>query len=124
MAYLAFDALGPTQQKVVALVAPMGRLSPLESAVALLQRDELSSSRGRGWLAIALGSLSGIKGNATLADQREEALRPVVALARNDCVSMPAREITDFLSAGFTTGQHRTMLASIRMASLNGPRHA
>ena len=124
MAFLAFDARGPAQQKD-------GPSMPRWSGCRRSNRRSCCCSEmnyhlraGRGWLAIALGSLFGIQGNTTPADPREAALRPLVALARNDRVSMPAREIIDFLSAGFTAGQYRTMLASIRMASLNGPLRA
>lgn len=125
MAYVAFDELGTIQQGDQTIALERERLSPLEWAVVVLARgDRLTSLREPGRFAVAMGTLFGGKGNTRLADPRLEALRRIAVLAWHDRVAVPAREIGDFLSAGFTAGQYQTMLDSIRTASLNGTRHA
>ncbi len=130
MAYLAFDELGSLHPETAARPytgshAGENRLSALEWAVVVLARgDRLSTLRQPGRLATALGNLFGRGTNPRLADPRLEALRRIAVLAWHDRVAVPAREIGEFLAAGFTAGQYDTMLASIRAASLDGTRHA
>ena len=122
MAYLAFDEFGAIRPEAPAAPradAPTdsSRLSPLEWAVvALARNDSFASLREPGRLSVALGQLFGAKTNPRLADPRLEALRRMAVLSWHHRFAVPAREVRDFIAAGFTADQYETMLGSISAA--------
>jgi len=83
------------------------------SVIALARRDPLSTLDTPGPLARALGSLFGLGRSSTLADPRLEALRRLAVHAWHRGYKLPVSEVKRFLSAGFSTGQYETLLASI-----------
>ena len=88
--------------------------SPLEwTVIAFSRRDSLSSLSAPGPVARALGSLFGLGRQSTLADERLEALRRIAVHAWHRGYTLPVSEIKRFLSAGFSTGQYETLLASV-----------
>ena len=133
MAFMAFDGHGSVAQGEKTLAAtpnqdadPANRLTALEwSVVALARRDRPSSLREPSRLSVALGSVFGRHQHPHLADPRLEALRRVAVLAwHRGAKALSDAEVEAFTAAGFTTGQYRTLLASIGAASLNKGRYA
>lgn len=133
MAFMAFDRHGSVahSEKTVGPAPQQGanranRLTALEwSVVALARRDRPSSLREPSRLSVALGSLFGRQQNPRLADPRLEALRRIAVLAwHRGAKALSDAEVKAFTAAGFTTGQYRTLLASIGAASLNKGRYA
>lgn len=125
MAYVAFDEFGAVQQAAAADRTAKERLSPLEWAVVVLaRRDTLASLREPGRLSVALGNLFGKQINPRLADSKLEALRRLAVRAWHDRSLISARELAEFLAAGFTVGQYHTMIASIRAATFNKAQRA
>lgn len=135
MAYQSFVELGGAAavRAQLALQAPTETLTPrtsglsgLEwSVVALARRDTMSSLRQPSRIALAMGSLFGLRGRTALADPRLEALRRTAVLAWHRGDDIPTTEIRAFLEAGFTPDQYETMMNSIARARLDsrGRRH-
>ena len=88
--------------------------SPLEwSVIALARRDGLASLSAPGPVARALGSLFGLGRKSRLADPQLEALRRIAVHAWHYGYKLPVSEIKHFLTAGFTSAQYETLLASV-----------
>ncbi|UVO50197.1 hypothetical protein M0208_06555 [Sphingomonas sp. SUN019] len=95
-------------------------LGALEWAVvAIARNDRLSSLRQPGRMAMALGTVFGAKHNPRLADPKLEALRRMAVLSWHYGYTVPSSELRAFTSAGFTTDQYETLLASIGSARIN-----
>lgn len=128
MAYIAFSDFGPTNGGAsghgpVADRVPTGpdmgdsgRLSALEwSVVAIARKDGRGSLRAPGRMATALRVLFRHR-NPRLADERLEALRRMAVLTWAHGYTVPSREVTAFLGAGFTARQYETLVRSIGAA--------
>lgn len=120
MAYMDFSA-DPLLANYTAEPAPPaqdeGRLSALEwTVVALAQRDRMSSLAEPGRLAMALGSVFGLRRSPRLADSKLEALRRMAVLSWHRGFSVPVDELKAFFKAGFSTAQYETLLDSISAA--------
>jgi hypothetical protein len=89
------------------------------AVVAIARGDRLSSLRQPGRMAMALGTVFGAKHNPRLADPKLEALRRMAVLSWHHGYTVPSGAISAFLSAGFTTDQYETLLASISAARVN-----
>lgn len=129
MAYLAFaeGSTGSHYGAPTPIPAPKqedaSALSPLEwLVVSVARRDRLSSLRKPGKLSAALGTIFGPRPNPRLADERLEALRRIAVLSWHYGYVVPSREVTRFLTAGFTPEQYETLVDSIgadRLAQRN-----
>ena len=62
----------------------------------------------------------GRKGSPELANERLEALRRIAVLSWHYGFTVPGRDVTDFLSKGFSPDQYELMVLSIR-AAISGP---
>lgn len=128
MAYIDFnDTLAPAATQAPAgtprhdqiPAAERARLSPLEwSVVAIARMDRLSSLRHPGRLSMALGTVFGSRANPRLADPRLEALRRMAVLGWHHGFQVPTSAVRAFLTAGFSTDQYETMMASISAARM------
>lgn len=131
MAYLAFQDLGCAVAshavRATAAIGPVANvdgaetgaapaaeaLSPLEwSVVAIARTDPRRSVRAPGRMAVKLRRLfNGL--NPMLGNPRLEALRRAAVLTWHDGDAVPAQEVRAFMDAGFTAGQHLTMVDRI-----------
>lgn len=121
MAYLNFS---PIQGESVAAPAnrsstPASAFSALEwQVVALARKDRLSSLRTPSRVGAALGVVFGSRrANPRLADPALEALRRTAVLAWHRGDAIPARDISAFHDAGYTTNQYDALIASISRAT-------
>ena len=93
--------------------------SPLEwSIVRLARMDRLWTIRPLGPVRRLWNWLTG-RGNPQLASERLEALRRIAVLSWHYGFTIPGRDVTDFLSAGFTTDQYELLVTSVRRAVLS-----
>lgn len=83
------------------------------TVIALARGDRISSLNEPGPIARAFGGLFGLGRQSMLADPRLEALRRLAVHAWHRGYKLPVSEIKRFLTAGFTTGQYETLLASV-----------
>jgi hypothetical protein len=123
MAYLAFaeGTAGaitygsvPRADPVSAVQTDTAALTALEwLAVAVSRRDSLGSLREPGRLGTALRSVFGLNRDSRLADPRLEALRRIAVLSRHYGYTVPSREVTAFLAAGFDAAQYELLVNSI-----------
>jgi hypothetical protein len=123
MAYMAFGEQldGPVSTLGVTDKPRSGRamegFSALEwSVVAIAERDKLSTLRGPGRMAMAMGALFGDRHNPRLADPKLEALRRMAVLSWHYGFVVPGHAVRDFTAAGYTLDQYETLVASIGAA--------
>lgn len=116
MAYLNVAEMhsGPSARAQTATARIEPSFSALEwTVVALAKRERLASLKEPGRLSRALGTVFGGGTGTRLADPRLETLRRVAVYAWRRGYALPAREVSDFLRAGFTMAQAELLLASI-----------
>jgi hypothetical protein len=118
MAYLdpasVFSSVGGATPLEAATAAETPGFSALEwTVIALARRDALSSLSTPGPIARALGSLFGLERRSILADPRLEALRRLAVHAWHKGYTLPVSEVKRFLSAGFSSAQLESLLASV-----------
>ena len=116
---MAYMARIETQDAPLALLqrAPANEeFSGLEWSVIRLARiDRLWTIRTTGRLRHFWNWLIG-RGNPQLANPRLEALRRMAVLTWHFGFTVPGEDVSDFLSAGFTTDQYELMAGSINSA--------
>ena len=116
---MAYMARIETQDAQLALSphAPANQeFSGLEWSVIRLARiDRLWTIRTTGRLRHFWNWLIG-RGNPQLANPRLEALRRMAVLTWHFGFTVPGEDVSDFLSAGFTTDQYELMAGSINSA--------
>lgn len=120
MAYLErIESSGAEALSFAAFALPAAHsadFTPLEWSVI---RD---AHRDRLWTVRPIGVLRrfwnwwGGRGNPKLANERLEALRTAAVLSWHYSFAIPGEDVTDFLSAGFTSDQYELLVSSIRDA--------
>lgn len=87
--------------------------TPLEWSVIRLARvDRLSTIRPPGPLRRVWHWWSG-GGNFKLANERLEALRKIAVLSWHFGFTVPGRDVTDFISAGFSADQYELLARTV-----------
>jgi hypothetical protein len=121
MAYLA--RIEPMESRAVVPTAtaqnrgPRASFSALEwSIIRLTRGDSLSTIREPGLVRRFYHWLIGRTGNRRLANDRLEALRRIAVLSWHFGFSVPAKDVADFLTAGFTPEQYELLVSSVRAA--------
>ena len=110
MAYLAKIEMQDSQPIALRALAPAKpAFSPLEWSVIRLARvDRLWTIRTAGRIRKFWNWLIG-RGNPELANPRLEALRRMAVLTWHYGFTVPGRDISEFLSAGFSSDQYELM---------------
>jgi hypothetical protein len=107
----------PIDLRVPANDTDQPAFSPLEwSVIGYARQDSLATLREPGRLGRFWKWLIGRQGSPKLANERLEALRRIAVLSWHFGFTVPGRDVTDFLSAGFTPDQYELMVSSIRAA--------
>jgi hypothetical protein len=109
----ATDALVPTQND-----SPSGRFELLElKVISLAEADPVASIGAPSRFAARFERWFGFERPRPLADSRLEALRRFAVLARITGGELPGEEIKQFLAAGFTRLQARTLQRRAALSS-------
>ena len=124
MAYLAKIETQDSQPIELPVLAPAKPdFSKLEWSVIRLARvDRLWTIRAAGRVRRIFNWVIG-RGNPELANPRLEALRRMAVLTWHYGFTVPGRDISEFLSAGFSPDQYELMAGCIN-ATISAPRKA